>query len=79
MTIQKTAYTNWLTKIAQELLQEDVGDERDIISHLLFQGCSQDNNPQSFEIVSEVGDNKWSQETFYKAADLVISLYRQQS
>jgi hypothetical protein len=76
MALKKTAYTEWLIKTADNLLTEDVGDQRDIISYLIYTGCSQDNNPQSFDIVDEVGDTELNMETFYKAADLVINIHR---
>lgn len=76
MALKKTAYTEWLISTADSLLTENVGDERDIISYLIYTGCSQDSNLQSFDIVNEVGDTEWNMETFYKAADLVITMHR---
>lgn len=78
MAIQDNAYTQWLLKTADDLKVENVGSEQDIISYLLYSGCNQDNNPQSFDIVNEVGDKEWTQDTFYKAADLVLTIKKKE-
>lgn len=75
--MESTAYTQWLLRTADDLLTEEVGDERDIISFLLYTACNEDTNPQAFDIVSQVGDKEWTKETFYKAADLVLTIKKQ--
>jgi hypothetical protein len=70
-----TAYEKWLVKNAdsQELTSSnpDLNPKQVFIAQTLIGDCMQQ-NPQAFDLVGKVGGGGFTQETFYKAAGLVI-------
>lgn len=65
------AYEKWLLMNADLYPPDEKRTTEEIVAGLLVRGC-QEQNPQSFEIVDRVGDKNWTEETFMKAAKMVI-------
>ena len=60
-----------LTAYHQHLLSAGKCD-RASMAALLFVDVVQDQNPMAFELLEMTGDKEYTQETFFKASDLLI-------
>ena len=67
-----TAYEKWMHSNASQYV--DTNDQQLFIAQQLHQDCLQQ-NPMAFDLVGEVGDNGFTQETFIKAAQLILNKF----
>ena len=67
-----TAYEKWMHSNASQYV--DTNDQQLFIAQQLHQDCLQQ-NPMVFDLVGEVGDNGFTQETFIKAAQLILNKF----
>jgi len=67
-----------LTAYHQHLLAAGKCD-RSSIAALLLVAVAQDRNPMAFELLELTGDKEYTQETFFKAADLLIIAHNNES
>jgi hypothetical protein len=67
-----TAYEKWMHSNALQYV--DTNDQQLFIAQQLHQDCLQQ-NPMAFDLVDEVGDDGFTQETFIKAAQLILNKF----
>jgi len=67
-----TAYEKWMHSNASQYV--DTNDQQLFIAQQLHQDCLQQ-NPMAFDLVGEVGDDGFTQETFIKAAQLILNKF----
>jgi len=67
-----TAYEKWMHSNASQYV--DTNDQQLFIAQQLHQDCLQQ-NPMAFDLVGEVGDDGFTQETFMKAAQLILNKF----
>jgi hypothetical protein len=58
------AYHKWLLRISNK--------DRIALAGLIYRDCLYDQNQMAFELLERTGDDKFSDETFLKAADLLL-------
>jgi len=59
------AYHKWLLRLS--------GKDRITLAGLIFSDCMRDQNELAFELLELTGDTKYGDETFLKAADILIN------
>jgi len=67
----KTAYENWILQKARDLAQDE-SEMEDFLAKILAIECYNHNN-MAFDIVEKAGDEFWNENTFKKAAKLLLN------
>lgn len=67
-----TAYEKWMHRDAVQYL--DPKDQQLYIAQQLYRDCMEQ-NAMAFDLVNEVGDDGFTQNTFLKAAQLILNKF----
>jgi hypothetical protein len=67
-----TAYEKWMHSNASQYV--DTNDQQMYIAQQLHHDCMEQ-NPMAFDLVGDVDDDSWTEETFMKAAQLILNKF----
>ena len=67
-----TAYEKWMHSNALQYV--DTNDQQLFIAQQLYRDCIEQ-NPMAFDLVGDVDDKGWTEETFIKAAQLILNKF----